>query len=123
MMSEHDETPYPFRLPEGVPGSDLYRPNVVQDVLDERERQDRRWGVSRNLHPSLWLAVLSEEMGEMAEAILKGDRDNYRRELVQVAAVALAALQDWRWQQEFRDRLPAPQVVPFAWERAGGRKL
>lgn len=39
------------------------------------------------------LAVLTEELGEVARAMLDGDRDDLRRELVQVAAVAVAWLE------------------------------
>jgi NTP pyrophosphatase (non-canonical NTP hydrolase) len=46
----------------------------------------------------LWLAILTEEVGEVAKAILEGaegalDVEPLRRELVQVAAVAVAALE------------------------------
>lgn len=112
------EQPYERPLPDGVTSSHRFRGTGLYDVLSERDRQDAKWGVSRNLHPQLWLPVLMEEVGELAQAVLKGDRANYREELVQVAAVALAALQDLDWQREYRDRLPGPQVVAFAWERA-----
>ena len=112
------ERPTPVTLPEGIPTSGEYRRGALADILRERTRQDVRWGVSRNLHPQLWLAVLAEEMGEVAQAILKGERDNYRTELVQVAAVALAAIQDWDWQAVYREKLPPPQVVAFGWQRS-----
>lgn len=110
--------PTPVTIPAGVPESSVYAGYGYADVKDERERQDRKWGVSRNLHPQLWLPVLLEEAGEVAQAVLKGDRDNYREELVHLAAVALAAIQDFDWQTDHWDRLPAPQVVAYAWERA-----
>ena len=103
-----------------VPASSVYAGYGYADVRDEREQQDRKWGISRNLHPQLWLAVLVEEVGEVGQAILKGERDNYRDELVQVAAVALAAIQDHDWQEANREELPPPQVVAFAWQRAEG---
>ena len=112
------EQPTPVTLPAGVPESSVYAGYGWNDVHKERERQDAKWGVSRNLHPQLWLAVLAEEMGEVGQAILKGERQNYRAELVQVAAVALAAIQDWDWQCTCLEDLPAPQVVAFGWQRA-----
>lgn len=114
----YGEQPTPVKLPAGVPQSSYCAGYGLLDVEKERKRQDAKWGISRNLHPQLWLPVLVEEIGEVAQAILKGDRANYRTELVQVAAVALAALQDWDWQQENYDLLPPPQVVAFAWERS-----
>ena len=60
-------------------------------VQAERARQDDAWGppdaASRELMLEL-VAVLTEETGEVARAVLEQDRDNLRTELVQVAAVA-----------------------------------
>lgn len=74
------------------------------DVLNERERQDKKWGVQD--HPlEWWYAILGEENGELAEALLethfdngpsarvKGGTANIRKEAVQVAAVALAMIE------------------------------
>lgn len=118
-MPEYDETPYDVDLGDNIPSSSDYARYVWSDVVKERLRQDGKFGVSRNLHPSFWLPILVEEVGEVAKALLKGDEMNYREEMVHVAAVALAALQDWDWQHSVS--LPAPQVVPFAWERANGK--
>jgi NTP pyrophosphatase (non-canonical NTP hydrolase) len=66
--------------------------NIVADILAERERQDCKWGVCH--HPTqVWLTILAEEVGEVAKAILLEDTKNYREELIQVAAVALAAIE------------------------------
>ena len=64
---------------------------AMDAVLAERGRQDAKWGVQDH-HPAIWLAILSEEVGEAARAILEGGetRDGLRDELVQVAAVAVA---------------------------------
>lgn len=112
------EKPTPVTLPPGVPESSCCRIDALEAVFAERDRQDIKWGVSRNLHPQLWMPVVAEELGEANKAILKGDPENYLEELVHTAAVALAAVQDFLWQREFGDRLPPPQVVAFAWERA-----
>jgi hypothetical protein len=77
---------------------------VIKKVIDERERQDKKFGaMPRNLKPSLWLAILTEETGEVARAILEGDSDNYAVELIQVAAVAIAALEDYYRGQPLQD--------------------
>ncbi len=79
--------------------------DITQEVLEERKRQDEKWG-EQNHEPSLWLAILMEEVGEAAEALLaahfmphnsepKRGESNYqdmRKELVQVAAVAIAII-------------------------------
>lgn len=72
--------------------------SALDDVLAERKRQDERWG-QQDHEPHVWLAILVEEVGEVAETVadkLAGGtwrRDEYRGEMVQAAAVALAALE------------------------------
>ncbi len=68
--------------------------NVVADVLLERKAQDAKWGVQDHI-PLYWLAILGEEVGETNKAVLEKDWTNYREELVQVAAVALAAIENY----------------------------
>ena len=64
---------------------------ILYDIIDERIRQDKKWGADRELNNYIWLGILMEEVGEIATAInkevhwLKG-----RKELVQIAAVAIA---------------------------------
>lgn len=80
--------------------------SVLDRVRQERERQDAKWG-EQNHDPFLWLTILTEEVGEAAQAALKArfsgqSIDAYRDELIQVAAVAVAAMESlergkWRW--------------------------
>lgn len=60
------------------------------EAFTENLRQDKKWGPQRNHTQEKWLAILTEEVGEVAKAILEHDQDNLREELVQVAAVAAA---------------------------------
>ena len=66
--------------------------HILQAIQDECDRQDVKWGVQRHM-PEKWLAILMEEVGEAAKATLEGDPVAYADELVQVAAVAVAALE------------------------------
>lgn len=71
---------------------------AVRDVLAERKRQFEKWGKQHH-SPEWWLAILMEEVGELAECILHGkfggpEAANRGKELVQVAAVALAMIED-----------------------------
>lgn len=80
--------------------------NAVREILEERARQDQKWG-EQNHDPFLWNTVLTEEVGEFSQAALhlrfgghKGG--NVRSEIIQVAAVALAIVEcldrgKWRW--------------------------
>lgn len=71
---------------------------VLEGVLKERDRQDSKWG-EQNHNPLEWLSILSEEVGEVALAINIAhfgdvpDWTNYRKELLEVAAVAVAAVE------------------------------
>lgn len=52
-------------------GSDGSRTNaVLAEVAGERVRQNDRWG-SQSHGPFVWLAVLTEEVGEVAQAALE----------------------------------------------------
>jgi NTP pyrophosphatase (non-canonical NTP hydrolase) len=62
-------------------------------VSDRREAQDQKWGSQRGHHAELWLPILVEEVGEVAKAMLEHDHNAYISELVDVAAVAVAALE------------------------------
>ena len=71
---------------------------AVFSVLIERQRQDAKWGADRTLDFGTWVTILGEEYGEVCRAILES-RDgvdsvaHVREELVQVAAVAVAAIE------------------------------
>lgn len=67
---------------------------AVRDALKERARQDQKWG-EQNHHPYKWLAILGEEFGESSKAVLEDAPEEYREEMVQVAAVALAAIESF----------------------------
>ena len=79
---------------------------AVADVLAERARQDEKWG-EQNHDPLVWVPILTEEVGEVSKAVLEvlNEYDGehigmqiqrlraYRTEMVQVAAVALSAIE------------------------------
>jgi len=74
---------------------------VVKEIIEEREKQDAKWG-EQNHSPIEWVSILTEEVGEVAKAALEShfkhkNKDHsyteYRKELVQVAAVAIAMLE------------------------------
>lgn len=66
---------------------------VIDQVLAERERQDARHGAprERGITPHEWLAILVEEVGEVARDV--HEKRDPTAELVQVAAVALAMIE------------------------------
>lgn len=66
--------------------------SIWEAIQAERRRQDEKFGVQDH-SPEKWLAILVEEVGEVAQAILQGTVEDYREEVVQVAAVAVAILE------------------------------
>ena len=82
------------------------RNDIFLDILRERMLQDTKWG-EQNHDPVMWSAILTEEVGEMCEAATKyrfdqGNVNQFREEVVQVAAVAVAILEcleraKWKW--------------------------
>ena len=46
---------------------------LIHRVVIERELQEEKWGTRRGVLPAQWLAILVEEVGEVARAILEKD--------------------------------------------------
>lgn len=66
-------------------------------VIQERDRQDAKWGPQGHA-PERYLTILTEEVGEVAQAILHDiyggkAKGTYKTEIIQVAAVALAMIE------------------------------
>jgi len=92
--------------------STMRRRELLCEVTNERKRQNEKWG-EQNHDPFAWSAILSEEVGEFSQAVLKA-RFEYgahlepsileqaRQEAIQVAAVAIQIVEcldrgKWRW--------------------------
>jgi NTP pyrophosphatase (non-canonical NTP hydrolase) len=75
-------------------------------TIQERVSQDSKWGTLEKRRDEMshefWHVILSEEVGESAEAILEADESQLMRELVQVAAVAVAHL-EWLIMEQEKD--------------------
>jgi hypothetical protein len=72
---------------------------TLSDIVDERVRQDRKWGDQSGFPDSVWAVILTEEVGEACKAVLgptgQGTfgSDDLHEELVQIAAVTIAWLE------------------------------
>jgi NTP pyrophosphatase (non-canonical NTP hydrolase) len=74
----------------------------IVKILNERISQENKWGM-QNHTPIEWCAILMEECGEVSKEALEfhfkkyykqnGQLQRYEKELIQVAAVALAMLE------------------------------
>lgn len=103
------------------------REKIFSDIVEERERQEKlrlegkfAYGPeSDELTNSEKLAILMEEVGEVARAVcedIPGSAENLanlREELVQVAALAVGWLEGLEYQDQ-TDTIPAP--APTQWE-------
>lgn len=81
------------------PISDL----TVYQLAEERRRQLIKWGELNHI-PAVWLMILGEEFGEACNAILESvsvkmnptrQWKDFRAELIQVATVAIAAVESY----------------------------
>jgi NTP pyrophosphatase (non-canonical NTP hydrolase) len=80
--------------------ADVYGPRttIYNADQEERARQEDKWGVQRHSWP-IWIAVLTEEIGEVSEAALHlhfggvKTLEDLRVELVQSIAVAVAIVE------------------------------
>ena len=71
-------------------------------IIAERDRQDAKWGSQDHTLPE-WITILMEEVGELAAASLChlfGNANHpeldWRKEAIQVAAVALSMVEQYR---------------------------
>jgi NTP pyrophosphatase (non-canonical NTP hydrolase) len=81
----------------------MNRHRIFQLISDERTRQRRKWNQphewgrgdcsSLNVAPIVKAAVLNEECGEVAKAVLEKDNASLKTELIQCAAVCVAWLE------------------------------
>ena len=97
-----------------------WKNDALDDVLKERQRQEEKWG-EQNHNPYIYLAILVEEVGELAQAILHTQfggshqgLEEVRKEAIHCAAVGLAVIECLdrkKWQVgdvKFDHLLPKP---------------
>lgn len=70
---------------------------ILQEVLKERERQTAAWGL-QDIPVAEWMLILGEELGEVVKEaneihFRQAATRSYREELIQVAAVAVSAIE------------------------------
>jgi len=90
---------------------------IFEQIKTERKHQDSEWGVQRH-DPFVWLAILGEEVGEVNKAVLENfweddDMEKYREELIQVAAVAVAAIESF---DDLNDNVPEDEDYETDWK-------
>jgi hypothetical protein len=72
---------------------DEARVGLYEAIDRERDYQDRKWGLPNHDLPG-WLLILESELNEAKQAWVKGHgNEDCLRELLQVVAVGVAALE------------------------------
>ena len=74
---------------------------AVDKVIVERVRQNEKWGYPQKNSPFEWVSILTEEVGELAQAtndafmgqIKSNQTDKIVHEAIQIAAVAVAIIE------------------------------
>jgi hypothetical protein len=68
---------------------------VIEHIVRERAHQNQKWGsVEDNPHGiSVWLDLIAEEWVEARDAAVRQDHMQARREIVQIAALCVACLE------------------------------
>tara|TARA_B100000530_G_C15656635_1_gene368575 strand:+ start:94 stop:330 length:237 start_codon:yes stop_codon:yes gene_type:complete len=70
----------------------MNKSQIIESILDERDRQDAKWG-EQNHEIFKWLAILGEEVGEINKAALENQYDETINELIQTGAVVVAMIE------------------------------
>lgn len=71
-------------------------PKAIADINAERDRQDRMWGGPDHddeRERTDWLRFIRAHARDALKAVNAGELDDYRTELVQLAALAVAAIE------------------------------
>lgn len=91
----------------------------VHGLVDlECDLQDEKWGEQSHTHEK-WLVILTEEIGEIARAVLETDPVSLVAEVIQAAAVCTHWLEDVvepSTAQELSDRVWIEDRVDELWE-------
>ena len=75
---------------------------VLTEIAEERIRQDTKYGFNRKLPPYEWYELIKHELFEAHCGYFDKTPPphDYRTEMVQVAALCVAAIESWDLQNE-----------------------
>tara|TARA_R110002020_G_scaffold264803_1_gene479473 strand:+ start:290 stop:562 length:273 start_codon:yes stop_codon:yes gene_type:complete len=77
---------------------EVARATVLEHILAERERQDRKWGDQIENSDPLWAVIALEEFGEVSREVYEKELGKAYIELIQLSAVCVA------WAEALRRR-------------------
>jgi hypothetical protein len=98
-------------------GLTMGQESIIGEVIEERGRQDAEWGsVHDDGHtPGDWVAKLKRHLGLASGEGVGTDLGRYRRQMIRVAALAVAALESME-----RKYVPLVGLWLAALEKAAG---
>ena len=72
-----------------------HRTEVYVEIENERDHQDSKWGPVDKKHHDLpaWMLIMRKELEEAEHAWMKEGNHNCKKEILQVVAVGIAALE------------------------------
>jgi hypothetical protein len=77
---------------------------ILHEIFQERQRQDEQWGGPEHDDQHIdddWIALLRRRIDRAdVDLNVNGDHDSYRKRLIQVAALAVAATEAYDRQVE-----------------------
>jgi len=76
----------------------LARAMVLEQVLAERERQDKRWGDQTFNTDDHWTVLLTEGLGDVAREVYEKNLSDMYTEIIQCAAICFA------WAEAYNNR-------------------
>ena len=76
----------------------LARAMVVEQVLSERERQDKSWGEQTFNKDDHWVVILTEGLGDVAREVYEENLSDMYTEIIQCAAICFA------WAEAYNNR-------------------
>lgn len=93
----------------------MKKESIFKEIREERNRQDRKWGEQKH-KPIEWVALLTEEVGEVAKEAADCYFNNkkeepitilkrYRDEVIQVAALAVSMIESLDKDYNFKELL------------------
>lgn len=102
-QAEEEDIDARFSL-DGIP---LRQLDILRQIITERDEQDIEHGAEQIAEPTEWLTYIVEELGEVARAYLYNQKYDYRNEMIQLAAIVMAAIEsfDLSQKQENEDKL------------------
>ena len=80
-------------------GIEMTRADILDKLLEERERQDSLWGDQSHHSDAWWNVIASEENGEVAREVYEQNEEKLLAEIIQACAVYFA------WAEALQRRL------------------